>query len=191
MRGPWGDTPLWRNSPHAQPEPTMARSYVLFIAAVTGLFGFQLLLMAGTFVISLAGRFWMPVVALLLYFVMPTLIAVNTFRILEDYFIELATIAVVLKISLAVLAFWYGNRRGLISGAGIAGLVGIWLATLSAVYIAGYIGIYLPFLASTGKGAHQNDFPDELRNLAVGIALLCPLFRVALAPLALAWNRHR
>jgi hypothetical protein len=34
-------------------------------------------------------------------------------------------------------------------------------------------------------------YRNYMRDYALGVGLLCPLFRIALAPLALAWNRHR
>ena len=140
--------------------------------------------MAGTFVVSLTGRFWMVLATLFFYLGgIPNLLAMDVFKIFKDYLVELATAALVLKLLLAGWAFWYCYRRGLISGAGIAGLVATWLVTVGCAFLAFYLA--LP------PNADPVAYRHYLRDHALGIGLLCPLFRIALAPMALAWNRHR
>ena len=39
--------------------------------------------------------------------------------------------------------------------------------------------------------AYRAAYQTLVRNYVLGVALFCPLSRIALAPLALAWNRHR
>jgi hypothetical protein len=173
---------LWQALGRLSREQRSARLYVMIAAAVIGFFGFNLLLMAGTFVVSLTGRFWMPLAALFFYLGgIPNLMAMDALKIFGDYLVEMAAAALVLKLLLAGWAFWYCYQRGLVSGAGIAGLVTTWLVTVACAFLA----LYLQFLP-------RRDNDDmALVYLALGVGLLCPLFRIALAPLALAWNRHR
>jgi hypothetical protein len=166
------------------PEHRSARLYATAAAALVGFFGFNLLLMAGTFVVSLTGRFWMLLAALFLYLgVLPNLMAMGVYKLVEDYLVELATAALAAKLLLAAWAFRYCHRRGLISGRGIAGLVAVWAVTVGSALLA----FYLAFPARADDAALR----QFMRNYALGLGLLCPLFRVALAPAALAWNRQR
>jgi hypothetical protein len=84
---------------------------------------------------------------------------------------------------LAGWAFWYGHRRGLIGGTGIAGLVAAWLVTAGCAFLA--------FLLAFPPHQDAMAFRYYVRDHALAVGLLCPLFRIGLAPLALAWNRHR
>jgi len=161
-----------------------AKRYAIIATSLVGFFGFNVFLMAGTFVVSLTGRFWILLAALFLYLGgIPNLLALDPFSLFKNYLLELATAALVLKLLLAGWAFWYGYRRGLISGAGIAGLVGAWLLTVGCAFLA----FYLPLPAD----ALDTVYRKFVRDYALGISALCPLSRIALAPLALAWNRHR
>lgn len=72
------------------------------------------------------------------------------------------------------------------SGAGIAGLVATWLATVGCVFLA----FYLQYFAHRDID-HMEEYRKALQGVALAVGLLCPLFRIALAPMALAWNRHR
>jgi hypothetical protein len=171
---------LERNVHPEHPEVIAA----VIAASLMGMFGFSVFLMAGTFVVSLTGRFWMLLAALFLYLGgLPNLIALNAFKVFENYIIELATAALCLKLLLAGWAFWHSYRRGLIGGAGIAGLVGAWVTTVGCAFLA----FYLTFLVDLNGTAYR----IYVRDYALNVGLLCPLFRIALAPIALAWNRHR
>lgn len=179
----WGThhADLWEALGRLAEQHGAAKLYSVIAAGLIGFFGFTVFLMAGTFVVSLTGRFWMLLAALFLYLgVLPNLLAMNAFKIFEDHVIELATAALVIKLLLAGWAFWYGHRRGLITGTGIAGLVGAWLVTVGCALLA----FYLTFPSHMA-------FRHYVRDHALPIGLLCPLFRIGLAPLALAWNRHR
>jgi hypothetical protein len=166
------------------PEHRSAKLYAMVAASLIGFFGFNVFLMAGTFVVSLTGRFWMQLAALFFYLgVIPNLIAMDVFKIFEANLVEFATAALLIKLLLAGWAFWYCYRRGLISAAGIAGIVATWLVTVGCAFLAFYLAFPVNADELVGR--------DYLRDHALGVGLLCPLFRVALAPMALAWNRHR
>jgi hypothetical protein len=172
---------IWERIP---PEHRTARLYLLFAAALVGFFGFTLHLMAGTFVVSFAGRFWMMLAALFLYLgVLPNLAAMGAHKLFEDHLVETAAVALAVKLLLAAWAFRGCYRRGLISGRGIAVLVAGWSVTVGSALLA----FYLEVPSEAGEEAVWR----HLRNSALGLALFCPLFRLALAPAALAWNRHR
>jgi hypothetical protein len=89
----------------------------------------------------------------------------------------LFTFGLIAKILIAVWAFSEVNRRQLLSSRTIFKYFAFWLlGTICLVTIASAM--------SQGGG-----FPQPLVTL--GAALLLPLARVGLAPLALAWGRHR
>ena len=182
----WGShyADAWGLLERMKEQAGAARQYTLIAAALVGLFGFTVFLMAGLFVVSLTGRFWMLLAALFLYLGgLPNLLAMNAWKVFEDYAVELATAALVVKLLLAGGAFRYGNRRGLISGAGVGGLVGAWLVTVACAFLAFYLTI--------PEQWDDVSFRRYVRDYALVVGLLCPLFRIGLAPMALAWNRHR
>ncbi len=81
---------------------------------------------------------------------------------------------VAFKVLAALWVFRILERRGLIPLGVLCGALAVWL--LSA---AGLFGV-LYWL-----------FRPPVSTLAFGIVLALPLTRLALAPLALDWNRHR
>jgi hypothetical protein len=86
-------------------------------------------------------------------------------------------VAVGLKLTVAVWALRTLHRRGDLSGAVVLKLLAAWC--LAAVGLVGVLTSLLP------AGL------VPLYGLALGVALILPLARPALGPLALAWNRHR
>jgi hypothetical protein len=175
---------LWQDLLRIPPEHRTARLYVMMAASVIGFFGFNVFLMAGTLVVSFTGRAWMVLAVLFLYLGgIPNLLAMGALKIVEDYIIEWATAALLMKLLLAGWAFRHGYQRGLISGAGIAGLIGSWWVTVGCAFLA----LYLVF----PENADDKAYREYVRNCALAVGLFCPLFRIALAPMALAWNRHR
>jgi hypothetical protein len=182
----WGThyADLWQDLMRMPPEDRTAKLYAMIATSVLGFFGFNVFLMAGTFVVSFTGRSWMVLAALFLYLGgLPNLLAMGALKIVEDYIIELATAALVMKLLLAGWAFWHCHQRGLISGAGIVGLVGAWLVTVGCAFLPFYLG--LP------ANVDDMTYRAYLRDHALVVGLLCPLFRIAVAPMALAWNRHQ
>jgi hypothetical protein len=184
----WGThfADIWQRWARMPPEQRSAKFYATDAATLIGLFGFNVLLTASTFVVSLTGRFWLVLATLFLYVGgIPTLIAMDALKIFKDYLVEVATVALLLKLLLAGWAFRYCYGHGLISGIGVAGLVAIWLVTVGSAFLA----FYLTFLA--GRDFDGMEYWSGLQVFTLGPGLLCPLFRIALAPMALAWNRHR
>jgi hypothetical protein len=89
----------------------------------------------------------------------------------------LFTFGLIAKILIAAWAFREANRRGLLSSRATVKYFAVWLlGTICFVTIASAICL-------------GTVFPQPLVTL--GAALLLPLARVGLAPLALAWGRHR
>jgi hypothetical protein len=64
------------------------------------------------------------------------------------------TAGLAIKLLLAGLAFWYGYRRGLISGAGIAGLAATWLVTALQEYRR---VMFVPTNLFLGRGPCSNE----------------------------------
>jgi hypothetical protein len=88
----------------------------------------------------------------------------------------LAGSAVLLKFGVAGWAVRALSRRGLVAARTLAHLAGVWLLA------AGGLLALLCWLVPGHVPRHW---------IACGVILVLPLARVALAPLALAWNRHR
>jgi hypothetical protein len=89
----------------------------------------------------------------------------------------LAGTAVLLKILAATWSLRALRRRRLIPSGVLWRMLSIWLAFAAGSFAALYA--LLP----------DNWF--SVPGVVLGIVLLLPLTRLALAPLALAWNRHR
>jgi hypothetical protein len=83
------------------------------------------------------------------------------------------------KIGGAIIAFVLGLRRNAITARAVGWMVGGWLAC--GIFVAG-------FARHICNEIHQ---PDVWLWAALGGFLILPLADLAIAPLALAWNRHR
>jgi hypothetical protein len=83
--------------------------------------------------------------------------------------------SVLLKLTIAAVVLRALVRRGLLEARTLAKLLGLWLFLTGALFTLAYVAV--PAV------------PVSL--LACGVVLSLPLARVAAAPLALAWNRHR
>jgi hypothetical protein len=97
--------------------------------------------------------------------------------LLEHMLPWLTGAAVILKALAAVLSLSALKRRRLVSSGVLWGMPAIWLALAAGLFAALYA--LLP----------DNWF--SIPGVVLGIVLLLPLTRLALAPWALAWNRHR
>jgi hypothetical protein len=82
-----------------------------------------------------------------------------------------------LKLVLAGWALRVLNRRGQLPAAALVRLLGTWLLVAGSLF--GFLVWLFPSDAVPAYG------------LALGVVLFVPLARMAAAPLALAWNRHR
>lgn len=132
--------------------------------------------------LGLSGRIWLGWVAAGLFFVQvgavlylrahPAL-AREVARLLPDPALALA----ILKLMLAAFVFWLLRRKNLASGRALAKVAGGWIVAAVAL-CAVLIWLLPPALAPA-------------RGVVAAVVLLIPLVRPSLAPLALAWNRHR
>jgi hypothetical protein len=83
------------------------------------------------------------------------------------------------KIAVAIIAFVLGLRRNAITARTVGWMVGGWLGC--GLFVAGY----------AGYAFHLTHRPGLWIWVALGGFLVLPLADLAIAPLALAWNRHR
>ncbi|MGA2176118.1 MAG: hypothetical protein ABSH38_14170 [Verrucomicrobiota bacterium] len=83
------------------------------------------------------------------------------------------------KIAVSTTAFVLGLRRNAITARAVGWIVGGWL--VCGLFVAGY----------AGHVCHTINRPDLWIWTALGGFLILPLADLAIAPLALAWNRHR
>jgi hypothetical protein len=83
------------------------------------------------------------------------------------------------KIALATAAFVWGLRRNAITAGGIGWIAGGW--SVCGLFVTGYTGLFCLLI-------HQSDL---WLCLALAGFMILPLADLAIAPLALAWNRHR
>ena len=83
------------------------------------------------------------------------------------------------KIAISIVAFVWGMRRNAITARAVSWMVGGWL--VCGLFVAGYAG-------HVCNSIHQ---PGLRIWVTLGGFLILPLADLAIAPLALAWNRHR
>lgn len=83
------------------------------------------------------------------------------------------------KLVVSTAAFAWGLRRNAITTGAVAWIIGGWAAC--AVFMAGYAGYVCGAI-------HRSDLWIWV---ALGGFLFLPLADLAIAPLALAWSRHR
>ena len=89
------------------------------------------------------------------------------------------TANVATKVAVSVAAFNLGLRRNAITGKAVGWIVGGWSAC--GLFVAGYAGLVCNIM-------HK---PELWIWVALAGFLILPLADLAIAPLALAWNRHR
>jgi hypothetical protein len=143
--------------------------------------------MVGAMLPVLTGRAW--VTQGLVYVFMVSggiLIALLAWKAGDENLLRLALamlpwtlgISLVLKLTVASVAFHAAIRRGMISRRGLISAGLVWI--VPTVCLLSLCGLLLP--------------PISLivwLEILMGVALVMPLGRMALAPLALDWNRHR
>ena len=83
------------------------------------------------------------------------------------------------KIAVSIAAFVWGLRRNAITARAVGWIVGGWL--VCGLFVASYV-------SHVCNAIHQ---PGLRIWVALGGFLILPLADLAIAPLALAWNRHR
>ncbi|MCI0462629.1 MAG: hypothetical protein L0Z62_37240 [Gemmataceae bacterium] len=174
---------LWDGLVAAQ-GPLKAGAVVVMAVAVPLLLTWALL--AGQMYLGLTGRKW-------ILYGFPALcfaaLLVGTWTLLPRgewqpdreatiaLFAWVGGVVVVLKLLTAGWALRALVRRGQVKGGTLARLLGAWLLVVSGLFVL------LMWLLPAGVVAPY--------LLALVIVVLAPLARLALAPLALAWNRHR
>jgi hypothetical protein len=177
------------------PKRTGPEAWALAPLALASLFGLMWLQLAGHLFVSLTGRVWVLVAATVFYFgLLPNaLVAVGVAEMgsprigqaLAQALPRLAWAAVLAKAVAAGWAFRAAYRRRLLGGRAVVALLGAWLLTAGSLAALGALAFFDEYGASAAEAGNV---------LAVRLALLvllCPLTRLGLAPLALAWNRHR
>jgi hypothetical protein len=162
----------------------------IFLIATTGLVVLLTLTwrgMVGAMLPVLTGRAW--VAQGIVYIFMASggiLTAIIAWKKDDENLLRLALallpwtlgISLVLKLTVASVAFHAAIRRGMISRRGLISAGLVWI--VPTVCLLSLCGLLLP--------------PISLivwLEILMGVALVMPLGRMALAPLALDWNRHR
>jgi hypothetical protein len=135
---------------------------------------------------GLTGRLWVAVVNMLLTLTL-VIAAVQVAERLKEHpewreavFLGaswLAAAVVVLKLVAAGWVLRVVSRRGLMPARFPAVLVAVWAAV-----VVGLTALLCVLVSGEWVPAHL---------LALGVILFVPLTRVAVAPLAVEWNRHR
>ena len=157
--------------------------------AVLSLMGFSALQLCGHCFAGLSGRVWVFAGVIVLYLVgVPNLFALHMkhqhdvasssfYAKVMDMLPALARFAVLLKLLAASWAFYTAWQSGMMTLRQILGIIGVWL-----------------FVVGTLISLIDLAFPPgvlRLEYVFLGVILALPLARLAAAPLALAWNRHR
>jgi hypothetical protein len=104
---------------------------------------------------------------------------VNFREVLLHWLTTILIACLVLKITLSLTAFVLGMQRNAITARAVGWMVGGWL--VCGLFVAGY----------AGHVCNEINKPDLWLWVALGGFLILPLADLAIAPLALAWNRHR
>ncbi len=87
--------------------------------------------------------------------------------------------SLVAKLAVSIAAFVWGLRRNAITAGAIGWIIGGW--SVCGLLVAG----------CAGHVCNTINQPDLWIWIALGGFLVLPLANLAIAPLALAWNRHR
>jgi len=104
---------------------------------------------------------------------------VNFREILLRWLTGILVACLAAKLAVSIAAFVWGMRRNAITARAIGWITGGWLAC--GLFVAGY----------ANHVCRAINRPDLWIWIALGGFLILPLADLAIAPLALAWNRHR
>jgi hypothetical protein len=138
--------------------------------------------------VGLTGRTWVSMLFLfwrltvgigLLALIFKATIDMSLKETLMRWLSWILTVCLVSKIALSAVAFCLGMRRKAITGGVVGWIVGGWM--LCGLLVAGYAGLV----------CHALNKLDIWSWIALAGFLALPLTDLAIAPLALAWNRHR
>jgi hypothetical protein len=176
--------PAWWNQ--LVQEQGAWKVWATVLLALVGLYLITWKLLVDSLFLGLAGRAWIFRGALVAYGLGPTLALTQAVRWMDraefgdsvwDALTGWAVGAVLLKLLAAGAVLQALVRRGLVEARMLAKLVGVWLLLAGGLFALAY--------AVVPAGA----VPVSL--IVCGVVLSLPLARLAAAPLALAWNRHR
>jgi hypothetical protein len=138
--------------------------------------------------VGLTGRSWIvklfPIWRMTFLFGLLALISaasinVNFKEALLHWLPGLLIVSLAAKITVSMIAFFWGWHRNAITACAVGWIVGGWW--VCGLLLAGYAGHVCITI----------DKPDLWIWVALGGFLVLPLTDLAVAPLALAWNRHR
>lgn len=159
---------------------------LIFVGGLAGLFAITWGQLAAGLWVGLSGRVWVVSVAVGVgmagFFGLALLLTqlltepswrAETARLLPT----VMAWAVALKVVLTTVVFAANVRRRLLSSRIVVVAFGVWLALAAMLFAE------LAWLVPVESVARA--------NLALGVALVLPIARIGLAPLALAWNRCR
>ncbi len=177
------------------PYQTGAEAGAILLTWAVGYFGFCWLQLAGHLWVGLSGRFWVFAAVLVFYLVLvPNFLVIESgwemahpeaVRFLEATQRWLTWGAVTVKFMLAAWLFTLAYRRRLWGGKALAGLLAFWLATVAS------LAAFYAWMHVNRAGSWAAIPGHQYANTLALVILFCPLTRLAAAPLALAWNRHR
>lgn len=177
------------------PYQTGAETAAILLTWAVGYFGFCWLQLAGHLWVGLTGRFWVFAAVLVFYLVLvPNFLVVESgwemthpeaVRFLEAAQRWLTWGAIAVKCMLAAWLFTLAYRRGLWGGKALAGLLALWLAAVTS------LAVFYAWMHVNRAGSWAAIPRHQYANTLALVILFCPLARLAAAPLALAWNRHR
>src|SRR5262249_47319143 len=171
------------------------RAAELISLAVLSLIGFSAVQLCGHCFAGLSGRVWVFAGVIVLYLVgVPNLFALHLkyqhdaatssfYTQVMDKLPTLARVAVMLKLVAASWAFYAGWQNGIMTLRQILGIVVAWLFAVGPL-------VSLICLVVAYDGAFRSN-TLRLEYVFLAVVLALPLARLAAAPLALAWNRHR
>lgn len=104
---------------------------------------------------------------------------VNFRQALLHWLTGILTVCLAAKLAVSIAAFAWGLRRNAITARAVGWIAGGW--SVCGLLVAGY----------AGRVCNSIRQPDLWIWVALGGLLILPLADLAIAPLALAWNRHR
>ena len=104
---------------------------------------------------------------------------VNFREVLLHWLTTILIACLAAKITLSITAFVLGVRRNAITARAVGWMAGGWL--VCGLFVAGF----------AGHVCNEIHKPDVWIWAGLGGFLILPLADLAIAPLALAWNRHR
>jgi hypothetical protein len=193
----------WKWSPRALgdiweqsfPYQTGAVVGAMLLMGTIGYFGFCWLQLAGHLWVGLTGRFWVFAGVMIFYLVgVPNFLVVESgwelahpeaARSIAAHQLWLACGAILVKFLLAAWTFARGYRCRLWSGAALAGILAFWLLTVIS------LGVFYGWTYVNRSGNWAAIPVHQFANTLALLVLFSPLTRLAVAPLALTWNRHR